>query len=406
MKKVLFYLDENKFKYKDKEYSVDNLKFLYLEENKNIKDICFLLDIDYTILCNILKHYNIVKDKDSIKNKKSKAISSNWKNKSKEELDNIRKKKSIFFQNMWDNRTEEQKQEISNKKSFTFQSKGNEYKKELSERFSKASKERWSKMSKEEQLLLVHKMNVKNSEYLKNRSEEEKERVYNIKVPKFKDSWYARSEEEKEETKIKKSNAMIYVWKNKSEEEIDKFREIVSNNKKEEWASKSSKEKSIINQKRSNTWHNKSEEEIKSFVDKNYSTRKLHNTFNTSQPEENFYQSLLQIFPKEDIFRQYKDPRYPFNCDFYIKSRDLFIELNLHFSHGEHPFNRENKNDLNLLEEWENKSKTSQFYSTCIHTWTISDPLKQKIAKENNLNYCICYNEQDMNNLLDLLANI
>ena len=67
----------------------------------------------------------------------------------------------------------------------------------------------------------------------------------------------------------------------------------------------------------------------KLYLEKSYDTKKLNNSFNTSQPEEMFYDELCKIFDKEDIYRQYKEIRYPFDCDFYIKSLDLFIELNL-----------------------------------------------------------------------------
>ena len=67
-------------------------------------------------------------------------------------------------------------------------------------------------------------------------------------------------------------------------------------------------------------------EEIKLKI---YKTKKQNHSFNTSSYEDVFYSKLLLIFDSEDIIRQYYDDRYPFNCDFYIKSKDLFIELNL-----------------------------------------------------------------------------
>ena len=65
-------------------------------------------------------------------------------------------------------------------------------------------------------------------------------------------------------------------------------------------------------------------------MDKMYQTKQLHHSFNTSRPEEELYQDLLKTYLKEDIVRQYSDERYPWKCDFYIKSEDLFIELNYH----------------------------------------------------------------------------
>lgn len=78
---------------------------------------------------------------------------------------------------------------------------------------------------------------------------------------------------------------------------------------------------------------------------------KENNSFPSNKEEDSFYNLLLQIFPKEDIERQYSDSRYPFNCDFYIRSLDLFIELNFHFTHGFHPFNSNSKEDQIQLEE-------------------------------------------------------
>ena len=58
---------------------------------------------------------------------------------------------------------------------------------------------------------------------------------------------------------------------------------------------------------------------------------KKNNSFNKSKEEEKYYSYLLHLYSSEDIVRQYYDKdRYPFHCDFYIKSEDLFIEVNKH----------------------------------------------------------------------------
>ena len=125
----------------------------------------------------------------------------------------------------------------------------------------------------------------------------------------------------------------------------------------------------------------------KDFKIKVYNTKRHNNSFNISKPEEDYYNYLLDKFGKEDVVRQYKDPRYPFACDFYIKSKDLFIELNLHWTHGNHPFDETNKEDLHKLKIWTEKAKTSKYYKNAITVWTEKDVEKQRIAKENNLNY-------------------
>ena len=69
--------------------------------------------------------------------------------------------------------------------------------------------------------------------------------------------------------------------------------------------------------------------QLESIQQKVYQTKMINHTWSSSEPEEEFYQYLLTKYNKTDIKRQYKDTRYPFMCDFYIKSLDLFIELNL-----------------------------------------------------------------------------
>ena len=96
------------------------------------------------------------------------------------------------------------------------------------------------------------------------------------------------------------------------------------------------------------------------------------------------------------MLRQYRDERYPFACDFYIKSEDLFIELNLNWTHGLHPFDKNNKQDLEKLATWQEKAKTSAFYKKAIYTWTDLDVRKLKAAQENKLNYFAYYSEEEL----------
>ena len=89
-------------------------------------------------------------------------------------------------------------------------------------------------------------------------------------------------------------------------------------------------------------------------------------------------------FPKRENI---PEKRYPFQCDFYVKSQDMFIEVNGNWTHGDHPFDSNNEDDLKTLKEWEEKAKTSKYYQNAIYTWTDLDVRKQNFAKENNLNY-------------------
>lgn len=134
--------------------------------------------------------------------------------------------------------------------------------------------------------------------------------------------------------------------------------------------------------------------------DKKYATQKANNSFNFSKPEIILYKSLCEKFGQENVLKQYKEERYPFNCDFYVKSKDLFIELNMFFSHGTHAFNENNPEDIKLLNIWKEKSKNSPMYKDAIDVWTTRDPLKIKTAIENKLNYIALYTWEDINNFL------
>lgn len=140
-------------------------------------------------------------------------------------------------------------------------------------------------------------------------------------------------------------------------------------------------------------------------VEKRNNTKRKNNTFRGSKDEEEFYNLLLQKFKKEDIERQYSDERYPFPCDFYIKSLDLFIELNLFWVHGGHPFNPLDEEDCLQLEKIKSKKKIyinskgkehkNSYYMAEV-TWAVRDPLKLKTALINKLNYTAIYTKGEM----------
>ena len=87
----------------------------------------------------------------------------------------------------------------------------------------------------------------------------------------------------------------------------------------------------------------------------------------------------------KDVRRNYKSEQYPYACDFYIPSIDLYIECNFHWTHGDHAYNENDSNDKLRLEYM--KSKNNTYYNNAINTWTIRDVNKRNTAKANNLNY-------------------
>lgn len=123
---------------------------------------------------------------------------------------------------------------------------------------------------------------------------------------------------------------------------------------------------------------------------KAYETKKKNNTINVSNAEKIVLEKLILKF--KDVKTQYRCDEYPFNCDFYIISLDLYIELNFHWTHGKHPFNKNDKDDIKCLKEWENKAYFSSFYKTAIEVWTERDLLKRETAKKNNLNWLEFFN--------------
>lgn len=155
-------------------------------------------------------------------------------------------------------------------------------------------------------------------------------------------------------------------------------------------------------------WKSKSKEERRKWIEKCRmvqtkevqqrisDTKRRNNSFHISSWEAMLTEKLSNLFP--DLKTQYKDKRYPFHCDFYIPSLDLFIECNFHWTHGRRPFNPNNEKDMEQLRHWEElgRSATSvrdkgQYYKNAITTWTDLDVRKRTIAEQNGLNYLVFY---------------
>ena len=121
----------------------------------------------------------------------------------------------------------------------------------------------------------------------------------------------------------------------------------------------------------------------KEIQNKIYETKKKNNSFNISKPEENLHLYLINKYDGMTVKRNYKeDSRYPFAVDFYIVELDFFIELQGTWTHGKEPFN-----GTNLSPTWIEKEKVSKYYKNAVEIYSIKDPIKRKVALENNLNY-------------------
>ena len=133
---------------------------------------------------------------------------------------------------------------------------------------------------------------------------------------------------------------------------------------------------------------------IKEWNTKAYNTKKKNGTLGgpQSKQEDLSYKILKEKYP--DVIRQYRSELYPFNCDFYIPSLDLYIECQYYPTHGNHPFNPNNKDDIKYIKYLDN----SKFGS---NIWIINDPMKRNTAKQNNLNYLEFFNINELKEWLN-----
>lgn len=151
------------------------------------------------------------------------------------------------------------------------------------------------------------------------------------------------------------------------------------------------------------------------FYEKVIKTKKSMSRF-----EQKIFDYLKEIFDESDIISQYKDERYKnqrtnykWNCDFYIKSLDLFIEVQGTKEHNNHPFNPNDQNDLNELallkqkEQEKLKEKNYTRYSSIIEGWTVIDPMKRQVAQENHLKYLELFDSKiSFEEFKNLISNI
>ena len=124
-------------------------------------------------------------------------------------------------------------------------------------------------------------------------------------------------------------------------------------------------------------------------IAKSKETKLKNGTYKMSIAENEFYKQLCLFVDESDIIRGYIDKqRYPFNCDFYVKSKDLFIEYQGHQTHGYEPYDASNP------EHW--------VYCDFLHdhhyssdTFTIRDPNKIATAKQHKINLLLIYPKHD-----------
>ena len=128
-------------------------------------------------------------------------------------------------------------------------------------------------------------------------------------------------------------------------------------------------------------------------------TKKQNHTFNSSKTEQYVKELLQQKF--DMIEYQYRSEQYPFNCDFYIPSLDLYIELNFHWTHGGRPFDENDESCIEQLNVRQEKAKLSKFYQNAIKTWVVRDIKKRQCAISNKLNWLCFYSFEELESWLN-----
>lgn len=117
--------------------------------------------------------------------------------------------------------------------------------------------------------------------------------------------------------------------------------------------------------------------------------KRQHHTFNTSVCEDLLYERLVAVFGAGHVIRQYQDERYPYACDFYVKDRDLFIELNASWTHGGRWWQSDSFWCRQQRDVWHGKAEVHAFYRQALDTWLVRDAAKRASAEAAGLNYLV-----------------
>ena len=151
------------------------------------------------------------------------------------------------------------------------------------------------------------------------------------------------------------------------------------------------------------------------YLIRQYTTKTKNKSWNKSKPELDTKELLEKAFGLDDVIYQTgKTPQlrelYPWNCDFYIKSLNLFIECQYGWAHGDkrahEPYNKLNPTHQEILSKWEKKKSTHRYYGRAIQTWTVTDPKKRKWVEEHHLNFKEFFSLKEFKQWLDSLERI
>lgn len=138
------------------------------------------------------------------------------------------------------------------------------------------------------------------------------------------------------------------------------------------------------------------QERIRQTMQERYGVNHSIQLVNEKSNIEKYFECVLKMhnIPYE---YSYKCDKYPFYCDFYLPEQDCFVEINAFFTHGTHWFDENNDDDLHELKKLQHAYECGDdFAHRKIHGWTVRDVLKRNTAKQNNLNYVVLWNYDDI----------
>lgn len=137
-------------------------------------------------------------------------------------------------------------------------------------------------------------------------------------------------------------------------------------------------------------------------ISKIHASMKANGSYDYSKSEEIFYLKLASFFGENDVKRQYKSNEYPYNCDFYIMSLDLYIEFNGHWTHGDRFYNDDELYTQLFMTRL--NSNTGSYYKKAKYVFSKLDVDKYMVAKQNGLNYLVFW-DNDMRDVDVWLAS-
>jgi hypothetical protein len=139
--------------------------------------------------------------------------------------------------------------------------------------------------------------------------------------------------------------------------------------------------------------------------DKEYKSKKKFDKdsgYNVSKDEEYYLNLLKKKWP--DVKPSYTDDRFVnpethrhFQIDFYIPSKDWAINLDKIITHGRRPYNPDDPNCQDDVKWLKSMAKPGNYYERMLKQWTITDPIKRKVAKENGLRLIEIFNMDEFN---------